>query len=257
MTRPLATKLAGKEEYSGTSQDGNRSCDIEAAVANDEKRHDAKVLGEKPRQDMSAAEEDEAGKYYPPPSQVAVVMVGLYLSLFMLSLDRTIISTAIPAITNESHSLDDIGWSASVYMMTGCAFQLFFGRVYTFYPPKWVFIAAIYCLRSALKYVIAKLDLIDIAIFIPTVVCLLLALQWGGATYMYAWNDAHIRVLWILFGLLSIGFVVGQIWNGEDATIPPRIIKYHSVTASTLFAFFISASMTTLIFWLPTWFQAI
>ncbi|KAK6079440.1 MFS aflatoxin efflux [Seiridium cupressi] len=114
------------------------------------------------------------------------------------------------------------------------------------------------CLHiGLLKEKIAKLDLIDIAIFIPTVVCLLLALQWGGATYMYAWNDAHIRVLWILFGLLSIGFVVGQIWNGEDATIPPRIIKYHSVTASTLFAFFISASMTTLIFWLPTWFQAV
>ncbi|KAM0816796.1 putative Rubrofusarin-specific efflux pump aurT [Seiridium cardinale] len=68
----------------------------------------------------------------------------------------------------------------------------------------------------SLKEKIAKLDPIGTSIFIPAVVCLLLALQWGGATY--AWNDARIIVLCILFGLLSIGFVVVQIWKGEDAT---------------------------------------
>lgn len=102
---------------------------------------------------------------------------------------------------------------------------------------------------------ITKLDPIGTALFLPAIVCLILALQWGGATY--SWNDARIIVLWILFSLLSIGFVAVQIWKGENATVPPRIVKYRSVTASTWFAFFISASLTTLIFWLPTWFQAI
>jgi hypothetical protein len=34
----------------------------------------------------SAAEEDEAGKVYPAAKQVAVVMLALYLSLFLVSL---------------------------------------------------------------------------------------------------------------------------------------------------------------------------
>lgn len=37
----------------------------------------------------SAAEEDDEGKVYPPASSVMVVMVGLYLSLFLVSLVHT------------------------------------------------------------------------------------------------------------------------------------------------------------------------
>lgn len=47
---------------------------------------------------------------YPPGKQVAVVMIALLLAMFLIALDRTIITTAIPAMTDEFHSLDDIGW---------------------------------------------------------------------------------------------------------------------------------------------------
>jgi MFS family permease len=57
--------------------------------------------------------------------------------------DRTIIATAIPTITDDFHALNDVGWYGSAYMLTSCAFQLFFGKVYTFYNTKWVFLSAI------------------------------------------------------------------------------------------------------------------
>jgi MFS family permease len=57
--------------------------------------------------------------------------------------DRTIIGTAIPKITDEFHSIDDVGWYASAYLLTTCAFQLFYARIYSFYSPKWVLLSAI------------------------------------------------------------------------------------------------------------------
>lgn len=46
-------------------------------------------------------------------------------------------------MTDDFHSLDDIGWYGSAFMLTSCAFQLLLGRVYTFYTPKYVFLIII------------------------------------------------------------------------------------------------------------------
>lgn len=100
-----------------------------------------------------------------------------------------------------------------------------------------------------------RMDPIGTACFLPCIVCLLLALQWGGATY--AWNDGRIIALWVIFGVLGVAFCVVQVWQQEDATLPPRILAYRSVTASTWFAFCISASMMAVVYYLPLWFQAI
>jgi len=57
--------------------------------------------------------------------------------------DRTIIATAIPRISDDFKSLGDVGWYGSSYLLTTCAFQLLFGRIYTFYNPKTVFLTTI------------------------------------------------------------------------------------------------------------------
>lgn len=64
----------------------------------------------------------------------------MFTAAFLVALDRTIIATAIPKITDDFHSLGDIGWYASAYLLTACSFQLLTGRIYTFYNPKWVFL---------------------------------------------------------------------------------------------------------------------
>lgn len=102
---------------------------------------------------------------------------------------------------------------------------------------------------------ILSLDLEGTALFIPGVVCLLLALQWGGTKY--PWNNGRIIALFVLFGVLIIGFVGVQIWKQEKATVPPRIFKNRSVWASTIFVVALGAAFFVIIFYLPIWFQAI
>ncbi|RYP52540.1 hypothetical protein DL768_002367 [Monosporascus sp. mg162] len=71
------------------------------------------------------------------------IWFSLYISIFLVALDRTILGPAIQAITNQFKSIDDIGWCGSAYMLTACGFILLYGRVYTFFPTKPVFLSGI------------------------------------------------------------------------------------------------------------------
>lgn len=80
---------------------------------------------------------------YPEGMKVVVIMASLLLAMFLVALDRTIIATAIPRITDDFNSLSDIGWYGSAYMLTNAGVQLICGRIYKFYSPKWVFLCSI------------------------------------------------------------------------------------------------------------------
>ena len=54
-----------------------------------------------------------------------------------------IYAAAIPRITDEFQALKDVGWYASSYLLTTCAFQLLFGKFYSFFSIKWVFLVAL------------------------------------------------------------------------------------------------------------------
>lgn len=55
-----------------------------------------------------------------------------------------IIATAIPRITDQFHSVADIGWYGSAYLLTTCSFQLPFGKLYTLYSVKANYLIAIF-----------------------------------------------------------------------------------------------------------------
>jgi MFS family permease len=57
--------------------------------------------------------------------------------------DQTIIATTIPTITSQFHSVEDIGWYGSAFLLTTCSFQLFFGKLYTLLSLKWTFVGAV------------------------------------------------------------------------------------------------------------------
>lgn len=91
---------------------------------------------------------EEKATAYPSPAKTAVIMVSLYISIFLVALDRTIIGPAIPAITNEFNSIGDIGWYGSAYMLTSAGFILLYGRIYTFFPTKSVFLSGIFLFEA-------------------------------------------------------------------------------------------------------------
>ncbi|KAK1063389.1 hypothetical protein LTR74_009546 [Friedmanniomyces endolithicus] len=310
---------------------------------------------------------------FPPFRQRVIVMIAILLAVFLIALDRTIIATAIPKITDEFHSLNDIGWYVhtislnldsstetpantrlvndrygSAFMLTTCGFQLLLGRVYTFYSPKYIFMIMIlvFELGSAVcgsapnsiaviigraiqgvgsagivsgaiilmvntiplaarpKYMgffgatfgvasvtgplvvnlpiggialaiiafilkptppqqggltilqqIGKLDLLGELCLLPSIVCLLLALQWGGSTYR--WSDPRIIALFVVFALLALAFILVQILMPKTATIPSSVLKSRSMLAGMWLTFCIASAMLAFTYFLPTWFQAI
>lgn len=80
---------------------------------------------------------------YPSNRELLLILPAVFVAVFLVALDRLIIGVAIPNITNEFHDLNDVGWFAGAYLLTASAFQLIFGRLYTFYSVKWVFLSAI------------------------------------------------------------------------------------------------------------------
>lgn len=102
---------------------------------------------------------------------------------------------------------------------------------------------------------IKEFDIYGTALFIPAIVTLLLALQWGGTKY--AWDAWRIILLFCFFGILIIGFIAIQFWKQDTATIPPKMMKQRSMWAAALFSFCIGSSFLLLIYFLPIWFQAV
>ncbi|KAH8602631.1 major facilitator superfamily domain-containing protein [Bisporella sp. PMI_857] len=304
------------------------------------------------------------GVEYPTGIKLHLISIALCLSVFLMALDNTIIATAIPKITDQFQSLPDVGWYGSAYLLTTASFQLLFGKFYSFFSIKWVYLAAIgifelgslicgvapnsvalivgraiagigsagifsgaliivaysvplvkrpmytgfigamygiasvagpllggvftdkatwrWCFyinlpigaitvvfifffftsppRAALttmgwKARAQEFDLYGTAVFMPAIICLLLALQWGGTKY--EWGSARIIVLFVLFGILISIFIAVQFWKQDSATVPPRVMKNRTMLAASWYAFCLGAFFLLLVYFLPIWFQAV
>lgn len=106
-----------------------------------------------------------------------------------------------------------------------------------------------------LRQKIAKLDLLGELFLFPALICLLLALQWGGSTY--AWSNWRIILLFVVFGICLITWVIVQVRTPATATIQLRVISNRSVVAAMWFMFCLASIMLMLLYYLPIWLQAI
>ncbi|KIM93854.1 hypothetical protein OIDMADRAFT_45984 [Oidiodendron maius Zn] len=76
--------------------------------------------------------------------QLYLVVLAVSLAGFLYSLDITIITTAIPVITTHFHSIKDIGWYGSAYLITLCACTPLMGKIYQFYHSKTTFFTFVF-----------------------------------------------------------------------------------------------------------------
>ena len=120
----------------------SRTPSSESSQASHEKRE--KIVEETPIQEAAALDKLDDEIEYPHGVKLGIIIASLCLSVFLMALDNTIIATAIPKITDYFKALDDVGWYGSAYLLTTCAFQLFFGKLYTFFSIKWVYLSAIF-----------------------------------------------------------------------------------------------------------------
>ncbi|EFY84810.1 putative aflatoxin efflux pump AFLT [Metarhizium acridum CQMa 102] len=317
---------------------------------------------ENPRARRPGYDPEAEKNYQPKTLKFWLVVLSVFVSMFLVALDRTILATAVPRITDDFKSLGDIGWYASAYMLTTAACQLLFGRIYKFYSTRRTFLATIvifevgsalcgaapnspafivgraiagvgaagiwtgsmmaiipmvplhkrpmfqgvfgmvfgissvvgpliggafteratwrWCFYlnlpvgavafamlflfmhpadpkhepATVKQQLVRLDPLGTFFFVPSVVCLLLALQWGGSTY--AWNSWRIILLFVMFGLAALAFAAVQIRMPETAALPVRLVKQRTVLAGTFYMLFLAGGMMLVVYYLPLWFQA-
>ena len=98
-------------------------------------------------------------------------------------------------------------------------------------------------------------DPVGTLVFMPAIVCLLLALQWG--TTSYSWSDGRVVTLLAVSGVLLAIFAALQYLQQEDATVPPRILQQRTVWSCGSYSFCLGGSFFVLCYYIPLWFQAV
>ncbi|CAJ2504796.1 Uu.00g121900.m01.CDS01 [Anthostomella pinea] len=76
--------------------------------------------------------------------KLAMMMVTINLSTLIASLDLGILATAIPAITDEFHVLNQVGWySGACFILVG-ATSAMWGKMFTYLSAQWVFMSSLF-----------------------------------------------------------------------------------------------------------------
>ncbi|KAJ5367953.1 Efflux pump roqT [Penicillium cataractarum] len=370
VNEPIRDSAVSEDTNKETTRDNqppevipNEDSNKEPVVKNDTEKEAAKEEDKNSSDDDAENTAKEPEPEYPTAFKLLLITIALCLCVFCVALDNTIIATAIPKITDQFNSLDDVGWYGSAYLLTTCSVTLMFGKFYTFYSIKWIYLIALsifeigslvcavtpnsvglicgraiaglgaaglfsgsiliitqsvplvkrpmytglvgsmfgiasvagplmggaftdrltwrWCFYINLpigavtfffilfffknpkslkdakgwKEQLAEIDLLGSFFFLPAIISLLLALQWGGTKY--PWSSGRIIALFVVFGVLIIIFIGVQWWGQERATVPPRLIKNRNVWGSAWYALAIGAAYFVLVYYLPIWFQAI
>ncbi|KAH8659978.1 putative efflux pump antibiotic resistance protein [Xylariales sp. PMI_506] len=102
---------------------------------------------------------------------------------------------------------------------------------------------------------IEQLDLIGVALVMGLIVSFILAFSYGGQTK--AWNSSTVIGLLVGFILISIAFVLWEIFQGECAMIPGRLLGHRMVLLSSIYAFLFAGSYVVILYYLPIYFQSV
>ncbi|KAI8244457.1 Efflux pump roqT [Colletotrichum sp. SAR 10_96] len=175
------------------------------------------------------------------------LIIGICLVVFIISVHRTIITTAIPQITSEFKSTADIGWFG-----IGTTVGPLLGGVFT---------DLVRVRRgdgtSSPRFFdrILELDLLGNTLLLGACVMLFMALEFTNRGQ--AWSSIKIIGLLSGSGATAIVFAAWQWWRQDGALIPPAIITHRTVAASCVAAFSTYGALMIHTYFLPLWFQAI
>ncbi|KAE8419487.1 major facilitator superfamily domain-containing protein [Aspergillus pseudocaelatus] len=105
------------------------------------------------------------------------------------------------------------------------------------------------------REIILTLDLPGFCLILVSLVCLTLALQWGGQTK--AWNHGSVIATLVVWIVLTIGFFVTEWRQGPRAMAPFYILKRRTIWSNALFCFVSYGALYQVMFYLPIYFQSI
>ena len=137
----LGEDLKSKEEFEDSSTAAPTP--MERSTTNSLHSSKGSLDKERKEEDGAALAKVESSMY-PSKAKLIPILIAIILSIFLVALDMTIIATAIPSITDEFHSLQDVGWYGSAFFLTLAGFQSTWGKAYKYFPLKWSFLVAIF-----------------------------------------------------------------------------------------------------------------
>jgi hypothetical protein len=103
--------------------------------------------------------------------------------------------------------------------------------------------------------ILPKLDLIGFAIFAPSAVMILLALEMGGKDY--EWGSPTIISLFFGGVATAIIFLNWESRRGLDAMIPLHLVKKREIWTSCLSMVFLFTTIFTASYYFPIYFQSV
>jgi MFS family permease len=273
-----------------------------------------------------------------------LIMLTINMSGLLTALEIGIIATAIPAITDQFHTLDDVGWYGSATFLVTAAASAMWGKAYKYLNIKRVYLASIgvfligslvaatapnsiavivgralqgygitgtmngsiivinyvshpqkhpmligiwtgifmvstilgpivggaltsgvswrWCFYINLplggpivvllllflqipkhikpapatwKEILLQLDLPGFSLVLASLVCFILALQWGGQTKL--WSSGSVIATLVLWILINIAFLVVERFQGSRAMVPLKLVKPRATWANILWSF--------------------
>ncbi|EME46920.1 MFS transporter-like protein [Dothistroma septosporum NZE10] len=306
----------------------------------------------------------DSAEIHPRGFRLFLLLISLFLGNFLVGYDSSCIGTLTPVITDQFNALNDLGWYQTAYLLGLCAPMLIYGRLYSIYSMKKLYISSffIFIVGSILTaaspasaafilgrtlngvgaaginagvniiishstplktrpihfaicggvecaalafgpliagsiaasttwrvcfYIVVPIAVFDMLVILfgvprlrrpenanlaqkekialvdwaglvtelPMTVCFILALQWGGT--MYEWGNWRVVVLFVVTGVLAVGFLWVEHKAGEKAMVPLRMLRSRTVSFAGLVTFCNFAALWAVSFYLPLYFQAV
>ncbi|KAK1974027.1 major facilitator superfamily transporter [Colletotrichum cereale] len=164
----------------------------------------------------SVTEQGDAEEEYITGIKLVLVLAALTFVVFLMLLDGSIITTAVPEITTAFNSLSDVGWYGAAYSLCGAALQPFAGKLYTYLGSKQTFLAFLFLfeLGSLLCAVATSSDMFIVGRAVAGMGTA--GLYNGALTIIAATVPLQKRplVIGIVIGFSNMGLVVGPLIGG-------------------------------------------
>ncbi|ERF72998.1 hypothetical protein EPUS_08855 [Endocarpon pusillum Z07020] len=131
------TATSTSREHSLEQADPVRQQEHSTAPSNDSSQKYTHDVKQQPTDQVSTEEEHKWVTGVP----LITIMGAICLVCFLMLLDISIIVTAIPQITSDFSSLQDVGWYGSAFQLASAALLPLTGSLYVNFDSKWTFLA--------------------------------------------------------------------------------------------------------------------
>ncbi|KUL86339.1 hypothetical protein ZTR_08616 [Talaromyces verruculosus] len=109
--------------------------------------------------------------------------------------------------------------------------------------------------KASLKSKLLQMDPLGLTLLLGGIVTYLLAVQYGGTSR--PWHSGTVIGLLITCIVTFILFGIVEFWQGEKATVIPRLFRKQFVGMSMIYICFQGGALFSMVYYLPLYFQAI